>query len=70
MHAARAGVAPYVANFGALHTWIMVQVENNPKADNPVTVTPLLRFFRGPLLVEIGYTLEDERALFNWTYRF
>ncbi len=68
--AARAGVAPYVANFGALHTWIMVQVENDPRADNPVTVTPLLRFFRGPLLVEIGYNLDDEKGLLNWTYRF
>jgi len=69
-HAARIGLAPYVAEFGALHTWAMVQVENNPEADNPVTVTPLLRLFKGPLLVEAGYTLEEEEFLLNWTWRF
>ncbi|MFN7165353.1 MAG: hypothetical protein ACK4P2_11100 [Hyphomonas sp.] len=69
-HAARLGVAPYVAEFGELHTWAMVQVENHPEADEPVTVTPLLRFFKGPLLVEAGYTLEEEEFLLNWTWRF
>lgn len=69
-HAARVGLAPYVAEFGELHTWAMVQVENNPEADNPVTVTPLLRLFKGPLLVEAGYTLEEEEFLLNWTWRF
>jgi hypothetical protein len=48
----------------------MVQVENTPDADEPITVTPLLRFFKGPLLVEAGYTLEDEEFLLNWTWRF
>lgn len=69
-HAARIGLAPYVAEFGVLHTWAMLQVENHPEADNPLQVTPLLRFFRGPLLVEAGYTLEEERFLLNWVYRF
>ena len=69
-HAARLGVAPYVAEFGELHTWAMVQVENHPEADKPVTMTPLLRFFKGPLLVEAGYTLEEEEFLLNWTWRF
>ena len=69
-HAARIGVAPYVAEFGKLHTWAMLQVENHPEADNPVQVTPLLRFFEGPLLVEAGYTLEEDRFLLNWIYRF
>ena len=35
-----------------------------------MTVTPLLRFFKGPLLVEAGYTLEEEEFLLNWTWRF
>ena len=69
-HAARIGLAPYVAEFGALHSWAMLQVENHPEADNPLQVTPLLRFFRGPLLVEAGYTLEEERFLLNWVYCF
>ena len=69
-HAARFGLAPYVAGYGDLHTWAMVQVENHPEADNPVQVTPLLRLFTGPVLVEAGYTLEEDRFLLNWIYRF
>lgn len=69
-HAARIGVAPYVAEFGKLHTWAMLQVENHPEAENPVQVTPLLRFFSGPVLMEAGYTLEEDRFLLNWIYRF
>ncbi len=69
-HAARIGLAPYAANYGDLHTWAMLQVENHPEADNPVQVTPLVRLFTGPLLVEAGYTLEEDRFLLNWIYRF
>jgi hypothetical protein len=58
-----------VAGYGDLHTWAMVQVENHPEADNPVHVTPLLRLFTGPVLVEAGYTLEEDRFLLNWIYR-
>lgn len=69
-HAGRIGFAPYVAEFGEFHTWAMLQVENHPEAHNPVQVTPLLRFFQGPLLLEAGYTLEEDRFLLNWMYRF
>lgn len=68
--AARAGVAPYVGDFGDLHTWLMLEVENVPEAETPVTVTPLVRFFYGVQLVEIGYTPETERFLANWIVRF
>ena len=71
---ARIGVAPYAAEFGALHTWVMVQVDHRPDADEALgakalTVTPLLRFFKGPALLEVGYSSNDE-PLFNFTYRF
>lgn len=69
-HAARAGIAPYIGDFGDLHTWLMVQVENHPEADEPTTVTPLVRFFKGVNLVEIGYTPQSEEFMFNWIVRF
>lgn len=69
-HAARLGIAPYVADSGGFHTWAMVQVDNHPDADEAITTTPLLRFFQGPLLVEMGYTVETEAFLLNWMYRF
>ena len=69
-HAARLGVAPYIGDYGDLHTWLMLQVENQPESDEPITTTPLVRFFYGVQLVEIGYTVETEEILFNWIVRF
>lgn len=70
MQAARVGVAPYVANYGALHTWLMVQVEHNPQAENPVGVTPLVRFFQGPIMAEAGWSVTDDKPFFQLQYRF
>lgn len=69
-HSARLGMAPYVGDYGDLHTWLMLQVDNHPEADEPLTTTPLLRFFKGVQMVEIGYTLESEEFLANWIIRF
>ena len=74
---ARLGVAPYVAEFGAIHTWLMVQLDHRPdrqdlpggQGEDAFTVTPLVRLFRGPVLLEAGYSTNDE-PLFNLTYRF
>lgn len=68
--AARIGVAPYIGDYGDLHTWLMLQVENQPEADTPTTVTPLVRFFYDVQLLEIGYTPESEELMLNWIVRF
>lgn len=70
----RAGIAPYVAEFGQVHTWLMLQVDAHPDPDplssrEELTVTPLVRFFKGPTLVEIGYSSNDE-PLVNFIRRF
>lgn len=67
---ARVGVAPYVGDFGDLHTWLMLQVENQPESDTPTTLTPLVRFFYDVQLLEIGYTPESEEFMLNWIVRF
>ncbi len=67
---ARLGVAPYIGDYGDLHTWIMVEIDNNPTANDAVTTTPLLRFFKGVQMVELGWTLETDTPLINWIYRF
>ena len=69
-HEARIGVAPYVGDYGDLHTWFMLQVENHPGSEETLTTTPLVRFFYDVQLVEIGYTVETEEILFNWIVRF
>ncbi len=70
----RLGVAPYVADTGALHTWLMVQVDHRPNLDETLgaeklTATPLIRFFKGSGLLELGYSTNEE-PLVNFIYRF
>jgi len=69
-HSARLGVAPYIGNYGDLHTWLMVDVQNHPDGDTPITTTPLIRFFKGVQMVELGYTVEENEWLANWIVRF
>lgn len=70
VQAARLGFAPYEGDMGDLHTWLMVEFDHRPDSDEPVDVTPLVRFFKGSLLVELGWSLESEEPLANLVYRF
>jgi len=69
-HSGRLGVAPYIGDYGDLHTWLMVQVENHPESSQPTTTTPLIRLFKGVQMLELGYTIEHEEWLANWIVRF
>ena len=71
---ARLGVAPYVADTGAFHTWLMLQADwkqnrDAEQGEEAFTVTPLVRFFKGSALLELGYSTNDE-PLVNFIYRF
>lgn len=66
---ARLGVAPYIGDYGDLHTWLMLQVDHHPEKDDPVTLTSLIRLFKGDYLTELGIN-EDGDALFNLVVRF
>ena len=68
--AARLGFAPYVGDTGDLHTWLMLEIDHRPEEEDTVTATPLIRLFKGPLLLEAGYNLTAKQPLFNFTYRF
>ncbi|MGB1335664.1 MAG: hypothetical protein ACPG8D_07050 [Luminiphilus sp.] len=70
MHAARFGWAPYAGDTGELHTWLMLEVDRREHFEDKTSVTPLLRFFKGPALLELGYNLTDPSPLVNFTYRF
>ena len=65
----RLGWAPYEGDFGDLHTWIMVDVRHDPEADDPITVTPLVRLLKSTHLVEAGVTDRGDLT-FNYIYRF
>lgn len=66
---ARAGVAPYIGDYGDLHTWLMLQVQHEPKSDDNFTVTPLIRLFKDVHLVEAGMNNRGE-VLFNYVFRY
>ena len=68
-HKARLGVAPYIGEYGDLHTWLMLQADYDAGADDEFSVTPLIRFFKGPHLLEVGYNT-DGAVLFNFVERF
>jgi len=70
MHTARFGWAPYEGDTGELHTWLMLEIDHRDHFEEETAVTPLLRFFKGPALFEVGYNLTDPSPLANFTYRF
>lgn len=69
MQRARLGIAPYVADYGDLHSWLMLRVDHRPTRFDSTRVTALLRVFKGDYLAEIGVD-EDGHALFNWVVQF
>ena len=70
-HSARAGIAPYVAEYGALHTWLMVDATQRFEGgeDKDIDITPVVRFFKGKSLVEVGYSFSEKLTL-NFIRRF
>jgi hypothetical protein len=65
----RIGWAPYEGDYGDFHTWIMLQVDHMPEADDNFTVTPLVRFFKDVHLFETGVSNRGE-FLFNYVFRY
>lgn len=71
-HRGRVGLAPYLADYGSIHTWLMLQVDHNPEAreeENQLILTPLVRFLRGDYLLELGVNSNGD-ALANCIIRF
>lgn len=65
----RLGIAPYVANTGALHTWFMVEGHHRPEDLDTLGASALVRFFKGPSLLEVG--IDDQGTpLVNYIHRF
>ncbi len=69
-HEARVGIAPYIGDYGDLHTWLMLQAEYEATSENKFTTTPLVRLFKGSTMVEGGYNIQNETLLFNFVQRF
>lgn len=68
-HKARVGIAPYIGDFGDVHTWLMLQADYDAGDDDNFSMTPLVRLFQGTHMLEAGYNLDDG-ALLNYVKRF
>ena len=66
---ARIGFAPYVGKYGDLHSWLMLQIDHMPKAENKIVYSPILRMFKGDYLAELGLTNYKD-FMFNFIKRF
>ena len=62
------GVAPYIGDYGDLHTWIMIKTKKN-SLTNTQSTYPEFKFFRGSTLVKFGYSDKTEWDL-HLMYRF
>ena len=70
MQIVRLGWAPYEGDTNDLHTWLMLEVDQRSGLEDSVSVSPVLRLFKGPALLELGFNLVDPSPLINFTYRF
>lgn len=68
-HKARVGIAPYIGDYGDLHTWLMLQVDYDAGAKDSFSPTPLVRFFKDSTMIEAGYNF-DNGIQFNFIQRF
>ena len=66
---ARVGIAPYLANYDQLNTWLMLQVDHHLAKHDHFVATPLLRFFYKTYLFEVGYS-SNQHVMINWTVQF
>ncbi len=62
------GFAPYLGEYGDLHTWIMLKSKKNT-LDNKWSSYPVLKFFKGNTLFELGYNDKTEWDM-HLMYRF
>ncbi len=62
------GFAPYLGDYGDLHTWIMLKSKKNT-LDNKSSSYPVLKFFKGNVLFEFGYNDKTEWDM-HLMYRF
>jgi hypothetical protein len=68
-HQARIGLAPYIGDYGDLHTWIMLEAYYHSIDTQTIHIHPVLRFFTGVHLIELSISPQKELGLF-YIHRF
>ena len=62
------GFAPYLGEYGDLHTWLMVKTKKNSLNNKQITY-PVVKFFKGNVLLELGYDKKTDWDI-HLMYRF
>jgi hypothetical protein len=62
------GITPYIGEYGDFHTWIMLKSKKNSLM-NKNHFYPILKFFKGDSLLEIGYD-NDKKLDLHFVQRF
>ena len=62
------GVAPYLGDYGDMHTWLMIETKKNTFNDQRTTY-PVLRLFKGGALIELSYHKKTDWNM-HLMYRF
>jgi len=62
------GVAPYIGEYGDLHTWLMLKSKKNGLTGSWDTY-PVLKLFKGNALIELGYSDSSQWDV-HLMYRF
>lgn len=65
---ARAGFAPTLAPAGDVQPWLILQLDHEPEAEDPITAKAVLRLFSGPVLGEIGVSQDGAPSAVLWLY--
>ncbi len=63
------GLAPYIGDYGDLHTWLMINLENTTIDNEVLQITPNLRFFKGTHMLEVGASLKG-KTMINYIFRY
>ena len=53
------GFAPYLGDYGDLHSWLMIKSKHDSRSDKWNTY-PLIKFFKGDYLLEFGVDENDD----------
>ena len=66
---ARIGYAPYIAEYGGLHTWLMYETQHMPENSKSNISNFIVRLFKSTNMLEVGLD-ENKNATLNFIKRF
>ena len=69
MQHARLGIAPYIAGYKKLHTWLMYELKHMPEIDDSLLSGTILRLFKSTNMLEVGIDQRKSLTL-NFIKRF